>query len=83
VVAVPDPIVARVIVETAHQANPRLPIVARTYSAQERAFLERLGATEVVIGEIELGVEMARYVLGRFDVSARELDMIIQGLRRR
>jgi CPA2 family monovalent cation:H+ antiporter-2 len=83
VVAVPDPIIARVIVESAHQANPRLPIVVRTHSARERAVLERLGASEVVIGEVELGVEMTRYVLGRFGVSARELDLIIQGLRRR
>jgi CPA2 family monovalent cation:H+ antiporter-2 len=83
VVAIPDPIVARVIVESAREANPRLPIVARTHSTTERAALERLGASEVILGEVELGLEMARYVLSRFGVSARELDMIVQGLRRR
>jgi hypothetical protein len=36
-----------------------------------------------VEGESELAVQVARYTLRRFGVSANEVEMIAQGLRRR
>jgi CPA2 family monovalent cation:H+ antiporter-2 len=83
IVAVPDPIAARMIVETARQAQPRLPIVVRTHSTTERAVLTRLGASEVVVGEMELGLEMTRFVLRKFGVSSPEADLAVAALRRR
>jgi monovalent cation:H+ antiporter-2, CPA2 family len=83
VVAIPDPIAARVIVGTARQAHPRLPIVARTHSAAEGAVLTRLGASEVVVGEVELGLEMTRFALRSYGVSSREADLAVAALRRR
>jgi CPA2 family monovalent cation:H+ antiporter-2 len=83
VVAVPDPVTTRFVVDTVRRAHPRLPIVARTHSASERAVLRRLGATEVVVGEVELALEMTRFTLRQFGVSGPELVSLIEGLRRR
>jgi CPA2 family monovalent cation:H+ antiporter-2 len=81
-VAVPDPISARTIVDLARQSYPRLPIVARAHSVAERIVLRRLGANEVVVGELELGIEMARFTMRRLGVSAPEAQSLVQGLRR-
>ncbi|MCX6024509.1 MAG: cation:proton antiporter, partial [Chloroflexi bacterium] len=82
VVAAPDPIAARRIVEMARRTHPRLDIIVRTHSAAEREFLSEHGANEAVIGELELALEMARHTLHRFGVSGLELQSSIQGLRR-
>jgi CPA2 family monovalent cation:H+ antiporter-2 len=81
IVAIPDPLATRQIVEYARRVNPDLDIVARTHSATEAAFLLRRGVSEVVHGELELALEMSRHTLRRFGVSALETLAIIQRLR--
>jgi CPA2 family monovalent cation:H+ antiporter-2 len=83
VVAVPDPVTTRYVVDTVRRRHPRLPIVARTHSGSERAVLRQLGATVVVVGEVELALEMTRFTLRQFGVSGPELTSLIEGLRRR
>jgi CPA2 family monovalent cation:H+ antiporter-2 len=83
VVAVPDPVTTRFVVDTVRRQHPRLPIVARTHSQSERAVLRQLGATVVVVGEVELALEMTRFTLRQFGVSGPELISLIDGLRRR
>ena len=81
-VAVPDPFAVRTIVDYARRANRRLPIVARSHSTTERDVLRTLGANEVIVGETELSVQMARFALRRMGVSGTEAEAIAQGLRR-
>jgi CPA2 family monovalent cation:H+ antiporter-2 len=84
VVATSDPNEARLIVERAHAQQPGLDFVVRTHSDTEAARLRALGSkVQVVHGERELGVQMARYALRRFGVSATEAEAIAQGLRGR
>jgi CPA2 family monovalent cation:H+ antiporter-2 len=83
VVAIPDPISTRYVVDAVRREHPRLPIVARTHSQSERAVLRQLGATVVVVGEVELALEMTRFTLRQFGVSGPELISLIEGLRRR
>ena len=83
VVAIPDPVTTRFVVDTVRRRHPRLPIVARTHSQSERAILRQLGATVVVVGEVELALEMTRFTLRQFGVSGPELTSLIEGLRRR
>lgn len=63
VIAVPDEAVVRRLVRVAREMNPRLVIVARTHSADERDFLESHGVDEAVLAELELALEMTRYTL--------------------
>ena len=72
------------IVERARGLNPGMDIVARTHSDAEAARLRGLSSrVQAVHGERELAVQMTRYSLRRFGVSAAEAESIAQGLRGR
>jgi CPA2 family monovalent cation:H+ antiporter-2 len=84
IVATQEPNETRLIVERARELNENVDIVARTHSDVEAARLRSLGAkVQAVHGERELAVQMARYALRRFGVSATEAEAIAQGLRGR
>jgi CPA2 family monovalent cation:H+ antiporter-2 len=81
VIAIPDALSTRRIVDYALQVNPDLHIVARTHTRRERAFLVERGVSEAVIGELELALEMARFTLHRFGISSIEAQAFLQKLR--
>jgi CPA2 family monovalent cation:H+ antiporter-2 len=84
VVATADPHETRLIVERARDLNPVVDVVVRTHSDTEAAHLRSLGGkVQAVHGERELAVQMARYALRRFGISAAEAEAIAQGLRGR
>lgn len=84
IVATPDSNETRLIVERARAANPDVDLVVRTHSDTEAAHLRALGSrVQAIHGERELAVQMARYALRRFGVSAAEAEAIAQGLRGR
>jgi CPA2 family monovalent cation:H+ antiporter-2 len=83
VIAIPNPVAARHIVQYARRTWPRLDIVARTHSQDEVRFLRSRGVNEAVSGEVELSLEMARHTLHRFGVSAAETQAMLHGLRQR
>ncbi len=66
VIALPDPIGLRQIVEAARQLNPGLEVVLRTHSDEESQLLQRDGVGTVFFGEEELALGMTRHVLERF-----------------
>jgi CPA2 family monovalent cation:H+ antiporter-2 len=82
VVAIPDPLATRRIVDHARESHPHLDIVARTHSEREWAYL-RERVSEAVLGEREAAIEMARYTLRRFGVSDPEIQAIVEELRGR
>ncbi|MEX2447046.1 MAG: cation:proton antiporter [Dehalococcoidia bacterium] len=81
VVAVPDPIAVRRIVDYAREVNPEIDIVVRTHSAAERRYLEERGVNEAVMGEMELAVEMSRHALLRFGLNIEEAEHVLVRLR--
>ena len=84
IVATSDPHETRLIVERAQALQPGLDIIVRTHSDTEAAYLRAMGGKiQVVHGERELAVQMARYALRRFGVSSAEAEAIAQGLRNR
>jgi monovalent cation:H+ antiporter-2, CPA2 family len=83
VVALPDPIAARQIVDYVREHYPRLDIVVRTHSAAEREYFLRKGVNEVVLGEWELALEITRHALHRFGVGSLEVQHTLQRLRSR
>jgi len=66
VVAVPEPLYVRQMVDTARTLNPTVEIVIRTHSEDESVLLRREGLGAVFYGEEELAKGMTRHVLGRF-----------------
>ncbi|HEY7061237.1 MAG TPA: cation:proton antiporter [Chloroflexota bacterium] len=63
IIAIPDPLETRHIVEQARRANPQFPIIARTHSEEEYAYLSDGRVTEAVLGERELARTMSRSAL--------------------
>lgn len=80
-IALPDPIATRQIVDYARGRYPRLDVVVRTHSAEEREFLLKRGVTGVVLGEWELALEMTRHALHRFGIGSLEVQHTLQRLR--
>jgi len=84
IVAISDRQAARLIVTRARALNPRVDLVVRTHNDTEAAYLRSLGGSvQAIHGERELAVQMIRYALRRFGVSAAEAEAIAQGIRTR
>jgi CPA2 family monovalent cation:H+ antiporter-2 len=66
VVATPDPLNVRQMVDTARALNPGIEIVLRTHSEDESQLLRKDGVGTVFFGEEELAKGMTRHVLERF-----------------
>lgn len=66
VVAVPDALDVRQMVEIARSLNPGVRIALRTHSEEEAEMLRREDAGAVFFGEEELAKGMAEHVLERF-----------------
>jgi CPA2 family monovalent cation:H+ antiporter-2 len=66
VVAVPDPVKARRMLETARTLNPSIEVVLRTHSEDEAQLLARENGTRVFFAEEELAGGIANHVLRRF-----------------
>jgi monovalent cation:H+ antiporter-2, CPA2 family len=82
VIAIGDPLTARLATERARRVNPNLTIASRARGRIEVETLRRLGAARTSDPEAEAAFELARYALGRMGVSGPELAAIVNGLRR-
>jgi len=82
IVAIGDPLTARLCTERARRINPKLTIAARARGRREIAQLRQLGAGRVSDPEAEAAFELARHALQRMGVSGPELVGIVTGLRR-
>lgn len=66
VIATPDTVDVRKMVEVARMLNPRVEIVIRTHSDEEAELLREDNIGKVFMGEHELAAGMSRYVLERY-----------------
>jgi CPA2 family monovalent cation:H+ antiporter-2 len=82
VLAMPDPLSVRRVVEHARALNPGIAIIARTHSESEWSHL-RARVDEVVLGEREAALEIARATLTRFDLTPDEALSLVETLRGR
>lgn len=76
VIAAPDPFRARKMIETARTLNPDVETLVRTYSDEEAEMFRKENAGRTFMGERELALSMARYVLERAgsDINRQETD---------
>jgi CPA2 family monovalent cation:H+ antiporter-2 len=66
VIATPDTLNVRRMIEIARTVNPHIETVVRTHSEEEATLLEKENAGKVFFGEHELALAMTRHVLERF-----------------
>ncbi|PKM44267.1 MAG: Kef family K(+) transporter [Gammaproteobacteria bacterium HGW-Gammaproteobacteria-1] len=72
VVAAPDPLLVRPVVDIARALNPAIEIVLRTHSEEESQLLRKEGMGTVFFGEEELARGMMSHVLARFAPPSRQ-----------
>jgi monovalent cation:H+ antiporter-2, CPA2 family len=66
VIATPDTLDVRRMIEIARTVNPRIETVVRTHSEEEAVLLENENAGKVFLGEHELALAMTCHVLERY-----------------
>jgi CPA2 family monovalent cation:H+ antiporter-2 len=66
VIATPDTLPVRRMIEIARTVNPRIEIVVRTHSEEEATLLEKDKAGKVFLGEHELAAAMIHHVIERY-----------------
>jgi CPA2 family monovalent cation:H+ antiporter-2 len=66
VIATPDPLSLRLMIDTALALNPGIEIIVRTHSEEESLLLRKDGVGLVFFGEEELAKGMSNHVLQRF-----------------
>src|SRR6266478_2571042 len=66
VIATPDTLDVRRMIEIARTVNPRIETVVRTHSEEEAVLLEKENAGKVFLGEHELARSMIQHVLERY-----------------
>ncbi len=62
--AIPNPFEAGNLIEHARAAKPDLTILARAHSDAEVEYLQKLGATHIVVGETEIAHAIADRMFG-------------------
>jgi len=70
IIATPDAVNVRRMVDTARMLNPRIEVVIRTHSDEEAEMFRRDNLGEVFMGEHELARGMTRYVLAKLPARA-------------
>jgi len=69
VIATPDTLNVRRMIEIARTVNPRIETVVRTHSEEEAALLEQERAGKVFFGEHELAAAMIHHVMARYEAT--------------
>jgi monovalent cation:H+ antiporter-2, CPA2 family len=82
IIAIGDPLTARLASERALRINSRLSIASRARGRREVDGLRRIGVRRLADPEAEAAFELARHALQRMGVSGPELSGIVVGLRR-
>jgi CPA2 family monovalent cation:H+ antiporter-2 len=82
IVAVADPHASRLIAERARALAPRVPLVVRSHGRSQRSLgRPHEPGIQVIRADVELAVQMVRFTMRRFGVSAAEAEAIATGLR--
>lgn len=77
IIAIPDPLEAKAIVERLRLLNPDIRILARAHSADTARELERLGATGAVLAEEETAKVIARRALLHCGLEPAHIEAVI------
>jgi len=81
VIALPDALDARRVLSEVRGKRPDVDIIIRAHSDAEQAYLMGHGATEVVVAEEELALEMVHHTLHRAGADDAAIDAMLFGVR--
>jgi len=81
IVATPGKSQAKEIVKFAHTVNPKIVTCVRTHSYDDAVYFEGAGIERIVLGELELALQMAEFSLVSFGKSQDAVENTIGSLR--
>ncbi len=83
VIATPETVEVRRMIQTARALNPGIEIVVRSHNEEEAALLEGEGGGKVFVGERELAQSMTEHVIGRIEArhASSEGRSVVQSSR--
>ncbi len=81
IVTVPESHQARRIVSLARKTNPDLRVIVRVHEENDARYMEKQGASLVVMGEREIGIGLSSYALGHFHVDPQVIHGTLDRLR--
>jgi CPA2 family monovalent cation:H+ antiporter-2 len=73
-----DPAGTKRVIDVARRVAPHVPVMTRARYLGERDYLQRIGADDVIVEEVESGVEMVAQLLRRLTVPR---NVILRSLR--
>jgi len=76
-----DPQAAKRVVDTARRVATEVPVMIRTHYLLERSKLIAIGATEVVVEEVETAIEVIALLLRRLEIPRNVIDESIESVR--
>jgi CPA2 family monovalent cation:H+ antiporter-2 len=82
VLCIPERMAVRRALEHARTVSKAATVLARTHTLEDRRILQRQGADEAVVGELELALELGRRALDRFGVETEQIECSIDEVRR-
>lgn len=81
VITLPDEAAAEVVVAAGRYQSPKMPIIARAATRDGIARLLQLGAQDVILPELEGGLEIVRHTLMQLDFPTPEVDDYASAVR--
>ncbi len=72
--AIPNPFESGSLIEHAQAANSSVEIIARAHSDAEVDYLEKLGASLIIMGEREIARGISEHILGRAGATTAPID---------
>jgi len=82
ILAIPDPVAVRLALDHSRRINPNLDIIARAHGDSELEFLQKRGASAVVLPETEASIEIIRHLLCRLNMPVSKVEEIIANQRK-
>ncbi|MBI6546848.1 MAG: cation:proton antiporter [Cyanobacteria bacterium NC_groundwater_1444_Ag_S-0.65um_54_12] len=81
IVALPDPISTRLVLEQASYLNDNLPILCRAHRTSDVEEFYQCGADQVIQPEFEASLEAIRYTLAAVGNEPKEIENYVNGIR--
>jgi len=82
VICIPERMAARRVLDHVRAVNPQVVVLARAHSERERRELYRRGVREVVLGELELALELSRRSAEVLGFEPERVESAIEARRR-
>ncbi len=82
IVATPAKSQVREIVKAARSLNPNIVTCVRTHQVDDVQFMQELGIERIVLGELEVALEMSHYALNELGADTDSTNRSIEDIRR-